>query len=408
MLICSCLSGSFLAGVFTRKDPHVLILALQIVELILQKLSYSFLDSFVKEGVFFAIDALSEPEKCPVLTPEKCSHLTISVLNGVQLSFDSSHKSSSREVLRCLCYAFASGRLAPVSERGSCKLENDSVYNLAKNIKTKYFSSELFDCDKTLTDILQKLRTFSSALSDLVSISISKDGFDLHEEDILDQVIKKLNGRERISTFEFIESGIVKSLVNYLSNGQYLMEKGECCGVHGNIYAIEKRLQVFTRTLLFSSDPLSQELPISTFIWKLQSALSSLENFPVILSHVAKLRNSFAVVPNGRCTMYPCIRVRFMRGEAETCLRDYSEDVLTVDSFCSMDAIEGYLWPKVMVDKSIESQAMNQSESLSLQQSSTPTSSNPGGSLDRLEPNRMLTGLPMVQVFLLFTDQQVI
>ncbi|KAH7513016.1 hypothetical protein FEM48_Zijuj12G0151700 [Ziziphus jujuba var. spinosa] len=394
--------SSFLAGVFTRKDPHVLFLALQIVELILQKLSYSFLDSFVKEGVFFAIDALLTPEKCPVLTPEKCSQLTIPVFNGVQLSFDSSQKSSSREVLRCLCFAFAYGRSAPVSERGSCKLENDSVYNLAKNIKTNYFSSEVFDCDKTLTDVLQKLRTFSAALSDLMSISTGKDAFDLHKEEfygILHQVIKKLNGREPISTFEFIESGIVKSLVNYLSDRQSLREKGECCGVHDNINAVEERLQVFTRTLLYSSDPLSQELPISTLIRKLQNALSSLENFPVILGHAAKLRNSFAVVPNGRCTTYPCIRVRFMRGEGETCLCDYSEDVLTVDPFSSMDAIEGYLWPKVMVGKNIiesVTRAMDQAECLSLQ-SSSPTSFNPGGSPDHMEPNRMQTGLPVMQ-----------
>ncbi|XP_041016250.1 E3 ubiquitin-protein ligase UPL4-like [Juglans microcarpa x Juglans regia] len=51
--------SSFLAGVFTRKDQHVLLVALHIAEMILQKLSDIFLSSFIKEGVLFAIDALS-------------------------------------------------------------------------------------------------------------------------------------------------------------------------------------------------------------------------------------------------------------------------------------------------------------------------------------------------------------
>lgn len=389
-----------MAGVFTRKDPHVLILALQIAELILQKLSCIFLDSFIKEGVFFAIDALLKPEKCQVLTPEKCSRSPIAVFSGMllPLPFDTSQKCASREVVRCLCYAFGTGKSATPSEGGSCKLTNDSVYSLANNIKTNYFSPELCDCDKTLTDVLQKLRTLSTALSDLMDISTGNDAFDLHEGEfygILHQVIAKLNGSEPISTFEFIESGIVKSLVNYLSNGQYLRKKEECSGVHVNRFAVEKRFEVFARSFLSSSDSLSPELPLSTLIRKLQNGLSSLENFPVILSHMSKLRNSFAAVPNGRCTTYPCIRVRFMRGEGETGLCDYSEDVLTVDPFSSMDAIEGYLWPKVskVGKKTVKSDTgtMGQSES-----------SSPAGSL---EPNSMLTSLPEVKVFSLITCQ---
>ncbi|KAH7513014.1 hypothetical protein FEM48_Zijuj12G0151500 [Ziziphus jujuba var. spinosa] len=45
---------------------------------------------------------------------------------------------------------------------------------------------------------------------------------------------------------------------------------------------------------------------------------------------------------------------------------------------------------------------MDQLESLSLQ-SSSPVSSNPGGSPDHMEPNRMLTGLPVMQVHKFFT-----
>ncbi|KAF5458172.1 hypothetical protein F2P56_022226 [Juglans regia] len=59
LLIQNTNISSFLAGVFNRKDQHVLLVALHIVEMILQKLSDIFLSSFIKEGALFAIDALS-------------------------------------------------------------------------------------------------------------------------------------------------------------------------------------------------------------------------------------------------------------------------------------------------------------------------------------------------------------
>ncbi|XP_062117154.1 E3 ubiquitin-protein ligase UPL4 isoform X2 [Humulus lupulus] len=391
--------SSFLAGVFTRKDPHILILALKIAELVLQKLSDIFLDSFIKEGVLFAIDALLKSEKCPDLNPDKYSQLMVPVFCSTQFSSDSSQKSVSRESLTCLCYTFASGSAAPTVESNNCKLEKDSVYNLAKHIRTSYFSADLFDSDKTLTDVLQELKSFSLALNDLSNISMNNEAFDHHEErfyDILCQVITKLSGSEPISTFEFIESGIVKSLINYLSDGQYLSEERECCVNHCNIDAMEKRFAAFAKVYLLSSDSFSQDFPLSTFILKLQNGLSSLEAFPVVLNN-AKMRSSFAAVPSGRCIMYPSLTVRFVRGEGETGLSDYTEDYLTADPFSSVDAIEGFLWPKVKseVTKPLM-QASGQIEKLPLQ-SLAAASSSPDGRLDDRGSDSMLTDLTKTQ-----------
>lgn len=394
--------SSFLAGVFTRKDPHVLILALRITELILQKLSDYFLDSFIKEGVFFAIDALSTPEKCQLVTLEKCSRLVFPVFSGTQPLFDPSQKSASREVLRCLCYAFATGKSPSVSETGSCMLEKDSVYNLAKHIRTTYFAPELYDPGKVLTDVLQKLRKFSAALSDL-NTSMNNDALDQHEErfyGIMRQVMEKLGGGEPISTFEFIESGILKSLMTYLSNSQYLRQKGEVSAVNTDIYSVEKRFEVFARLLFSPSDLLSADVPIITLIRKLQNALSSLENFPVILSHMPKLRSSYAAVPYGRRTTYTCIRVRFVKDKGDTYLCDYSEDVLTVDPFSSLHAIQEFLWPKVNAKRTnhIKSatRVKGQSESPPLRSPSNASSSQ-GGSPHPMDPESMSMDLPELQ-----------
>ncbi|KAI7997085.1 E3 ubiquitin-protein ligase UPL4 [Camellia lanceoleosa] len=333
--------SSFLAGVFTRKDHHVLMLALQIVDTLLQKLSDIFSSSFIKEGVFFAIEAL--------VMPDKCSQSMFPMFSSIRLSNDPSKKSAARDVQRCLCYAFDTGRSLSASETRSCNLEKDSVHNLAMQIRTNYFATELLNSEKGLTDILQKLRILAAALTDLVNMSMTKDSHTLHEEDfcsILRQIMAQLTDRDPISTFEFIESGIVKALVNYLSNGQYLRENTEVTGGVNHINDVEKRIEVFGRLILSMDVPL-EDFPLLVLTRKLQTALSSVENFPVILSHSYKQRNSYATVPYGRCTSHPCLPVQFMRGEGETCLCDYSKHVLTVDPFSSLDAIERYLWPKV-------------------------------------------------------------
>ncbi|KAG5243613.1 E3 ubiquitin-protein ligase [Salix suchowensis] len=388
---------SFLAGVLTRKDHHVLMLALQIAETILLKLPDVFVNSFIKEGVFFSIDALLLSEKCP--------QLMFPVYNGIQLPFDSVLKSSSKVVMRCLCYAFDIGQSLSTIETGTCKLEKDSVQNLATHIRTSCFASELCNSEKGLTDILQKLRALSSELSDLMNMHGNIGSCTQDEEKcycVLRQIIEKLDGREPVSTFEFIESGIVKILVNYLSNGKYPREKVEPQGTLDDCNIIEKRFEVFARLLLSSPD-LSVEFPLSVLIQKLQGALSSLENFPVILSHASKQRSSFAIIPTGQCTSYPCLRVRFVRGKGETCICDYSEDVVTVDPLSSVDAIEGFLSPKVRIKgtEQIESAAQAMEGVLSAEnaqfKSPSTANSSQGESSGLMELDSIATDLPVMQ-----------
>ncbi|KAK4281445.1 hypothetical protein QN277_012938 [Acacia crassicarpa] len=335
--------SSFLAGVFTQKDRHLLILALQIAEIILHKFSDNFLKLFIKEGVFFAIDSL--------LAPGSSSELMYPVFASTQLAVDSSQMSSSRD-LKCLCYAFSTNQsCTTTSDAGTCKLEKDSIINLAKHIKSKFLAPELYDSEKGLTEILQNLRALSMALNDSLGTPTSNGSLALPEEkvdNILYQIMEKLSGKEQVSTFEFIESGIVKSLTNYLSNGLLMMNNRERQGDYDVV--IEKRFEVLARVCLSYPQLHSGGTTLSFLIRNLQSALVSLEAFPVILSNGLKLRGSYAVVPT-RCPIsYPCLKVRFVKGGGETCLNDYTEDFLAVDPFSSLHSIEGYLWPKVSLN----------------------------------------------------------
>ncbi|XP_017252446.1 E3 ubiquitin-protein ligase UPL4 isoform X2 [Daucus carota subsp. sativus] len=334
--------SSFLAGVFTRKDHHVLMLALQIVENILQKHSDVLLSSFVKEGVLFAVDTL--------VAPNRGSQYLFQMFNGIQLSSDQHQKSAAKNEPNCLCYAFETTLSSSTSEARTCKLEKDSVYNLAERIRKIYFATELSNSKERTSDIFQDLKAISASLTDMVNLSVSSGASALKEadfDDILRKIMSQLSGREPISTFEFLGSGIIKSLLGYLSVGHCIRGKPDKNGGSScDIYTVEKRFEVLGR-LLFPSSDMVLDPYLTELIHKLQSALSSVENLPVMLNHGSKQRKQYACVPYGRYISHPCMKVQFVRGEGELNLDDYSGQVLTVDPFASLDAIEGYLWRKV-------------------------------------------------------------
>ncbi|GAB4856730.1 E3 ubiquitin-protein ligase upl4 [Ancistrocladus abbreviatus] len=387
--------SSFLTGVFTRNDHHILTLALQITETLLHKLSDMLMKSFIKEGVVYAIDAL--------LTPEKCSQFMFPLICGIQSSVDLDQKFPWGEVLRCLCYAYDDVQSPSSSESGTCKLEKDSVQNIAKCINITYFTRELHSSERIMTDILHNLRIVSSELMNLVSISGSHNSCAQHEGkfySILHQVMAQLNADEPISTFELIESGIIKAMVNYLSDGLYLKQKVHIMDKPTHYCGCHKTFQLFARIAFFSLNPVSEDLPFSLLVRKLQAALSTVESFPVLLGNVARLRGSYATVPNGRSMMHPCFRVRFMREKEETGLCDYSEDVVTVDPFCSIEAIGQYLWPKVKGKKiscrNSAAEAQGQVKVIPIQIPSN-SGSVEGSSPDMMESDNICSALPGMQ-----------
>ncbi|RZC76532.1 hypothetical protein C5167_000633 [Papaver somniferum] len=329
--------SSFLAGVFARKDHHVLISALNIVQTILKELPDMFLNSFAKVGVVYAIDA--------ILTLEK---LTNSSNN--QISSSSQQKSNVNDSVRCLCYNLNIGKPRS-SEIGKCKLEKDSIHTLAKQIKETYFAVESQTSEIGLTETLQNLRKYSATLNDMVNLSMSNNIWSGLEENLfhtLGQIVMELSDGDSVSTFEFIESGIVKSLLNYFSNGQYL--KGKVVEHHGlSDYSlvIMKRFATFASFSLSSTSVRWEGTPLAVLVRKLQAALSSLENFPVILNQISKPRAVHAAIPTKHATTHPCLRVRFVKEEGETDFCDDSLDTVNIEPFTSFDAIERYLWPQI-------------------------------------------------------------
>ncbi|KAF9596080.1 hypothetical protein IFM89_007133 [Coptis chinensis] len=168
---------------------------------------------------------------------------------------------------------------------------------------------------------------------------------------ILGQIMEELNGEEPLSNFEFIQSGLVTSLVDYLSNGCYRTKKVDPCDLPSHLDVVQKRFEVFSRFCLSSTSHHRKDMPLAILMEKLQRAASSLETFPVI-SHAFEPEENYATIPSGRPTTHPCLEVCFTKVEGEAALCDYSSDAVHVEAFTSIEAIERYMWPEVSTSRS--------------------------------------------------------
>lgn len=313
-----------MAGLLSRKDHHVLIPALNIVEIIMKNLPGELLNSFVKEGVSHAIRLLSKQEGCS------------------QSQLIDQQSSDSANLSRCLCYEFDPSS-SPSSESRMCRLQRHTLPPLAQHIMSTSFSESLIS-NMELSETLQKLQACCVALDKNVDSALTNCA---EREDYLSQILVEavtaLNEGDSISTFEFIESGFIRFLAHYLTNGEYLRRALDTDMPLDNLTLL-RRLKALTCKLLAGHS--EQHFPLTSLVQHLQNTLSSLECFPVVLSAAYECKSRSTDIPANSSTKHPCLQVHFVTEEGETDLCFY-DNVLNVDICSTFDAIEEFLWAKV-------------------------------------------------------------
>lgn len=301
-------------------------LALNISNIILQKQSFNFMNSFLKDGVFFAIEASLKVEL-------------------------SSMPNEQSQRGRCLCYALSPGQ---PSGSSPCKLKQDSIISLAKQIKLDFFP-EYSNNYLELSEIYQELKVLSGKLMEcltgLRSIDDSHSELDRELQELVSIILQKLNGSEPVSTFEFIESGVIKALLTFLSHGGHVRKDPTDDGTSIHPSKVDKRFQTFAKLSIRLIEHCSGDIPVLTLVRKLQNVLSTVERFPVILGQPFTRRSSYALIPDGRLIMHPTFKVQFLKGEVDQNLCDFRANYVTVDPFASLKSVEEHLWSKVSSGK---------------------------------------------------------
>ncbi|XP_020214843.1 E3 ubiquitin-protein ligase UPL3 [Cajanus cajan] len=362
--------SSFLAGVLAWKDPHVLVPALKIAEILMEKLPGTFSKMFIREGVVHAVDQL-------ILAGNSTSISTQASSAEKDNDSISGASSRSRRYRRRSGNSNPEGNplddsKAPVLVNvGSPPSTVDiptvntsirlSVSTAAKAFKDKYFPSDPGAAEVGITEDLLHLKNLCMKLNagadDHRTNGKGKSktsGFGQEEYliGVIADMLKELGKGDGVSTFEFIGSGVVAALLNYFSCGYFSKDRPSETHLPKLRQQALTRFKLFIAVALPSSTEYGTVTPMSVLVQKLQNALSSLERFPVVLSHSSRSSSGSARLSSGLSALSQPFKLRLCRAQGDKSLRDYSSNVVLVDPLASLAAIEEFLWPRIQRSES--------------------------------------------------------
>ncbi|XP_042493739.1 E3 ubiquitin-protein ligase UPL3-like [Macadamia integrifolia] len=367
--------SSFLAGVLAWKDPQVLIPALQIAEILMEKLPGTFSKMFVREGVVHAVDTLVTTDS---------SSTVVAQASSVDKDNDSTPGTSSRsrryrrrsgcsnpdgnslEELKSIIPGSVGSPPTSVEIPTVNSSIRMAVSACAKAFKDKYFCADPEAAEVGVTDDLLHLKNLCMKLNAGVDDQKTKGkgktkaagsrlpdlSADTEEYliGVISEMLDELNKGDGVSTFEFIGSGVVAALLNYFSCGTFSKERVS----EANLQKLRQQALRRFKSFIAVALPASQAgvnnrsgAPMSVLVQKLQNALSSLERFPVVLSHSSRSSSGSSRLSSGLGALSQPFKLRLCRAQGEKSLRDYSSNVVLIDPLASLAAVEEFLWPRI-------------------------------------------------------------
>eukprot|EP00250_Pteridium_aquilinum_P022187 c25318_g3_i1 orf=376-6123(+) len=360
--------SSFLAGVLVLKDSSILLTALQMAEMLMQKLPDIFTKLFVKEGVVHAIDNLIATDHGNTslhspLSSGKSGEGSGGVPDGAAVrprrgtrrrGSGGSANESLPEEFKGLSYVPVGSPPTGGADSSLQSSKRSVVISAAKHFKETHFPADSGIADVTVTESLSKLKALCLKLSG-ENVPGCKGkwkgkgkaaGPTSNDEIMLAAVadiLAELSSGDGVSTFEFVGSGIVGSLLSFFAGGNQCKE---------NLSDSKRRQQASDRFKQFISLALppgveAKEPHVTVLVRKLQNALASLECFPVVLSHAPRSGSGSASVAAGLSALAQPFKLRLCRASGERGLRDYSSNIVLIDPLATLSSIEEFLWPRV-------------------------------------------------------------
>ncbi|XAR72704.1 Ubiquitin--protein ligase [Bertholletia excelsa] len=384
--------SSFLAGVLAWKDPQVLIPALQIAEILMQKLPETFSKMFVREGVVHAIDALilAGPSSAASPQPSSAEKENESIVGTSRRRYRRRGGNSNADLhtpddSKNHAPVIGSPPSAAEIPAGSSSLRA-AVSACAKAFKDKFFPSDPGATEVGVTDDLLHLKNLCVKLNAGVDDQKSKSkgkskasgsrfsdisvGKEENLMGVISEMLAELSKGDGVSTFEFIGSGVVAALLNYFSCGYFTKEKISEANLPKLRQHATRRYKAFIAVALRPNIDEGSVAPMTILVQKLQNALSSLERFPVVLSHTSRSSSGHARLSSGLSALSQPFKLRLCRAQGEKSLRDYSSNIVLIDPLASLAAVEEFLWPRVQRSESGQKQSASVGNSES---GTTPT-----------------------------------
>ncbi|XP_057839609.2 E3 ubiquitin-protein ligase UPL3-like [Cryptomeria japonica] len=325
----------FLAGILSGKDFEISLAALQMAEILIQELPDIMFNMFMREGVFHAVGTLISTGS--TVSGEDKTHTT---WNTWSESEEESEANQIKEIVSAHAKQFKATYF--VSNSGAratksfCKL-----INLCKKL------------DWALCDLMGKSKKakqsrvvynshyglngkFEGNAKQGMGISKRKGKRSCAVPDnneipsIIANILAELCQDDGVSTFEFVKSGVVVSLLNYFAGRDLKRDKMLKADSIGHQLETMKRLETFVDISL----PLivhGKETPLTVLIRKLQDALSS-EDFPIQYNNDP-------------------LKVRLCRAQEERSLSKHPRYILYVEPLARIADIEDYLCRRLQINK---------------------------------------------------------
>uniref|UniRef100_A0A1J3H294 HECT-type E3 ubiquitin transferase n=1 Tax=Noccaea caerulescens TaxID=107243 RepID=A0A1J3H294_NOCCA len=360
--------SSFLAGVLAWKDPQVLVPALQVAEILMEKLPETFSKVFVREGVVHAVDQLVLVGK-PISNASHTDKENDCVPGSARSrryrrrSSNANSEGNQAEELKNSASVNIGANHNSLDTPTASFMLRETVSSCARAFKDKYFPSDGGDLDVGVTDDLLHLKNLCTKLTAgiddhkvkgkgkskasgpfLGDFSASKEEYLIG---VISEILGELSKGDGVSTFEFIGSGVVAALLNYFSCGYFSKEKISELNYPKLRQEGLKRFKAFLEVALPFHGIEGKVPPMTVLIQKLQDALSSLERFPVVLSHPSRSLSGSARLSSGLSALAHPLKLRLCRAPGEKTLRDYSSNIVLIDPLASIAAVEEFLWPRV-------------------------------------------------------------
>mmetsp|Transcript_5126 Transcript_5126/g.18736 ORF Transcript_5126/g.18736 Transcript_5126/m.18736 type:complete len:1950 (-) Transcript_5126:161-6010(-) len=344
--------SSFLAGVLMGKDYSLVFICLCICEELMQKLPDIFGKHFVKEGVVHAIKELASYKQAKEVNAGGLSTSARKTTkkapgpNAAAAAKSGSGSSSRTPAADEKGKRAADGLISPHTPGGTEEATRASLAAQAEELQARHFCAaskgevateglknlRMGICDKFLRNGGADAPTNSTVSPEYVGKMVQK-------------LLHILREGEGVSTFELMESGLAVFLCNFLTGGRFHP------GAKSSLAAdkaqlVETRLRSMAKVLYEgTADGYSMEILLD----RLQAALSSSEQFPLLLSYSQSQGSNSLAAPAGSSlsALAQPFKLRLVRDFNDHSLRDYSTNVVLIEPLATAGAIEDFLWPRI-------------------------------------------------------------
>ncbi|KAH7093864.1 hypothetical protein BKA62DRAFT_55845 [Auriculariales sp. MPI-PUGE-AT-0066] len=310
--------AAWAGGVLSSSDrPQLAIGALQLVELLLSKAAPTFRSGFRREGVLHEVELVAErelttakvvappPPPTPLPLPVDSSSTPVPVPAPAEATQEKEKSASSK----------------PPSD------PQDALVVRARIVKFKYLAPDADDAD----DVLPRLRLLGETLKNPAIL--------VHEaEDMLKIVANAFTGGPQgaaLSSFEFVQSGLVDGLLEWATADGYIVDKTT---------RQKLLLDALTAPPATTDKALvAQPTAFATLVRRLQDSLTRMENFEVVTvgSGLDDARRTSASM------LARQVRLRLIPEDGTTVPRGAANIAISIHGLATFQALHDYMRPRI-------------------------------------------------------------